>query len=197
MSVEVPERTTGAELVELLLRTSRGDADAYAALYDATSPLVFGITRRVLRAESLAEEVCQEVFADVWRLAPRFDPARGTVTSWIAVIAHRRAVDQVRSEQAHRDRTAYVGARDVRTDYDEVAEAVETSVEHARVRTALASLPDASREAIEQAYYGGRTYREVAEGLDVPVGTIKTRIRAGLRQLARSMHETTERGAGA
>lgn len=187
----------GAELTELLLRTSRGDADAYAALYDETASLVFGITRRVVRAEALAEEVCQEVFADVWRLAPRFDPAKGTATSWIAVIAHRRAVDHVRSEQAHRARTAYVGARDARTAYDEVAEAVETRGEHARVRTALSSLPAASREAIEQAYFGGRTYREVAEGLDVPVGTVKTRIRSGLRQLARSMHETSERGAGA
>lgn len=197
MSVEVPERTTGPELAELLRRTSQGDADAYAALYDATAPLVFGITLRIVRAESLAEEVCQEVFTDVWRLAPRFDPTRGSARSWIAVIAHRRAVDHVRSEQAHRERTAYVGARDLRTDYDEVAEAVETRVEHARVRAALSSLPAASREAIEQAYYGARTYREVAERLDVPVGTIKTRIRSGLRELARSMHERTERGDGA
>lgn len=192
--VDLSDRTAGADLEELLVRTSRGDADGYAALYDETAPLVYGIAKRVVVAQSIAEEVCQDVFSEVWRLAPRFDPARGTATSWISVIAHRRAVDRVRSEQAHRERTEYVGRRDVQTDYDQVAEAVETRMEHDQVRAALAALPDRSREAIEQAFYGGRTYREVAEELGVPEGTIKTRIRTGLQQLARSLHETTEGG---
>jgi RNA polymerase sigma-70 factor, ECF subfamily len=180
------------DLEELLLRVARGDSSGYAELYDRTAPLVYGIARRVVVAPAMAEEVAQEVFSEVWRLAPRFDPDRGAATTWISTMAHRRAVDRVRSEQAHRDRTERVGRRHHEPPYDDVADTVELHLEHDRVRTALAALPQLSREAIEHAFYGGRTYREVAEQLDVPLGTVKSRIRAGLRQLARSLQTTTE-----
>lgn len=180
------------DLDELLLRTSRGDSGGYADLYDQAGGLVYGIVLRVVRAPAIAEEVCQDVFAEIWRLAPRFDPERGTATAWIGTLAHRRAVDRVRSEQAHRDRIEYIGRRDHEAGYDQVAEAVETSMEHDRVRAALSAASELSREAIEQAFYGGRTYREIAEQLDVPLGTVKSRIRSGLQQMARSLDVTAE-----
>ena len=191
--VSLPHPTTSsAHLEELLLGISRGDPGGYAELYDRTAGLVYGIARRVVRAPAMAEEVCQEVFSEIWRLAPRFDPDRGSATTWIATLAHRRAVDHVRSEQAHRDRTEYIGRRDQLRDYDQVAEAVEVRMEHARVRDALDATSELSRQAIEQAFYAGRTYREIAEQLEVPLGTVKSRIRSGLQQMARSLHATTE-----
>lgn len=192
-TVNTTPPTCGSKsLDELLLRVARGDSDSYAELFDAAGALVYGVVKQVVVAPSLAEEVCQEVFSEVWRLAPRFDPGRGAATGWISTIAHRRAVDRVRSEQAHRNRTAHVVRHSHQADYDDVAERVELRMEHDQVRDALSSVSALSREAIEHAFYDGRSYREVAEHLDVPLGTVKSRIRAGLRQMARSLQTTTE-----
>jgi RNA polymerase sigma-70 factor (ECF subfamily) len=168
---------------ELLRRVARGDEDAFAALYDAVAGRVLGLVRRVLRDPAQAEEVTQEVLVEVWRTAARFDPARGSASAWILTMAHRRAVDRVRSEQAHTDRGERAAAADARTPYDHVVEDVTARLEREQVRRCLGTLTDLQREAVTLAYYGGYTYREVAERLAVPLPTVKTRLRDGLIRL--------------
>jgi RNA polymerase sigma-70 factor, ECF subfamily len=180
-SVEPATPELAAE--ELLLAAARGDQAAFAALYDRFGGLVYGIVRRVVRDPAQSEEVAQEVFVEAWRTAARFDPAKGSAQTWLLTMAHRRAVDRVRSEQASRERTERIGHRDRQRPFDEVAEQVEVRLEHAQVRDALSTLTDLQREAVELAYYGGHTYREVAELLDTPLGTIKTRMRDGFIRL--------------
>lgn len=172
---------------ELLIAVSRGDETSFSLLYDRMAALVHGVVRKVLRDPAQSEEVAQEVFVEVWRTATRFESERGSVKTWVLTMAHRRAIDRVRSEQASRDRTERVGHRDRVRPFDQVSEDVETRFEHQQVRTALDQLTDLQREAVELAFYGGYTYREVAELLDVPLGTIKTRMRDGLIRLRDAM----------
>ena len=163
---------------------AKGDQSAFASLYDRIGAQVFGLVRRVVRDPSQSEEVTQEVLLDVWRLATRFDPARGSATGWIMTMAHRRAVDRVRSEQSARNRNERIAVRDsADKPFDVVVEDVELRFEQEQVRRALDDLTDLQREAIELAYYSGYTYREVAELLDTPLGTVKTRLRDGLIRL--------------
>jgi RNA polymerase sigma-70 factor, ECF subfamily len=175
---------------ELLLAVARGDRQAFSTLYDRFASIAHGVVRGVVRDPSQSEEVTQEVFVEVWRLAPRFDPDRGSARTWLLTMAHRRAIDRVRSEQSSRDRTERVGHRDRGRSFDEVSEQVEVSLEHEQVRAALGSLTDLQREAVELAYYQGYTYREVAEILETPLGTIKTRMRDGLIRLRDAMGVT-------
>lgn len=176
----------GDPLAPLIISAGRGDQAAFADLYDASAGLVHGIVLRVVRDPSQTEEVVQEVFVEIWRLAPRFDGTRGTVTSWMATIAHRRAVDRVRSEQSSRNRVEREAAK-VTRDHDVVSESViehdHAEFDRRRVRKALDRLTHMQREAVELAYFGGHTYREVAVLLGEPEGTIKTRIRDGMIRL--------------
>lgn len=172
---------------ELLVDTAKGDREAYAALFDHVAPKVVGVCRRVVRDPARSEEVAQEVLTEVWRNAKRFDPDKGSAMTWIMVIAHRRSVDCVRSVQASRDRDERVGHRDRERAFDMVSEAVEAREDHERVRTALEQLTALQREVIDLAYFGGHTYREVAELLDTPLGTVKTRMRDGLIRLRDAM----------
>jgi RNA polymerase sigma-70 factor, ECF subfamily len=174
--------------LEVTLRhVARGDQDAFAELYDRVAGQVYGVVRRVLRDPAQSEEVAQEVLVEVWRLASRFDAERGTAATWIMTIAHRRAVDRVRTTQASVDRDVRVGHIVHRPAFDEVVEQVETRLEHEQVREALSTLTDLQREAVTLAYYGGYTYRQVSELLDVPLGTVKTRLRDGLIRLRDAM----------
>lgn len=180
----VPESDTGEQLEEqLLLRVARGDEEAFGELYDRVSGQVYGVIRRVLRDPARSEEVAQEVLVEIWRTASRFDPDKGSASTWMLTMAHRRAIDRVRSVQASRDRDERVGHREQVRPFDAVSEEVETREEHAQVRAALDALTDLQRETVELAYYGGHTYREVSELLDAPLGTIKTRMRDGLIRL--------------
>src|SRR6266567_246059 len=168
-------------LDDLLTDVARGDEQAYEAVYDLTSGWVLGAARKVLRDPAMAEEVMQEVMLEVWRRASRFDPALGSGTAWVMTLAHRRAVDRVRSERSHSDRELRAATAVI--DYDDVTEAVEASLERERVQRCLASLTALQRESVSLAYYGGYTYAEVAELLGVPAGTVKTRMRDGLVKL--------------
>jgi len=174
----------GDRLAPLLARVARGDEQAFAAVYDSAAGLVFGVVRAVVRDPAQSEEVTQEVLLDVWRTAARFDARRGSATAWMVTMAHRRAVDRVRAEQAAAERELrQARAAHAGPDYDTVAEAVEARIEAQRVRRCLDSLTELQRESLTLAYYGGYTYRQVAGLLQVAVGTVKTRMRDGLIRL--------------
>lgn len=166
----------------LLTRAGRGDQGAFAELYDELAPLLHGVIRKVVRDPAQSEEVTQEAFVELWRLAPRYDATRGSVRSWAATLAHRRAIDRVRSEQAARDRSEREGQKRAAIPND-VADQVVSEMEGARVRKALARLTEMQRQAVELAYFGGHTYREVGLLLNVAEGTVKTRIRDGMIRL--------------
>jgi RNA polymerase sigma-70 factor (ECF subfamily) len=167
---------------ELLVEVAKGSETAFEQLYGVVAGPVFGVVRRVVRDSAQSEEVTQEVLVELWRTATRFDPALGGAMNWALTLAHRRAVDRVRSAQASTDRDERAGALADRP-FDEVADAVATRLEHEQVRRCLSTLTGLQRESVMLAYYGGNTYREVASLLDTPLGTIKTRLRDGLIRL--------------
>lgn len=167
----------------LLRLAASGDRAAFAELYDRLARVVHASVLRVVRDPSMTEEVVQEVFVELWRTARRHDPELGSVRTWALTLAHRRAVDRVRSEQSLRDRTWRAGVHAHRVPHDTVAEHVQDEAERTRVLDAVAGLSALQRQSIEMAYLDGRTYREVAEELRVPVGTVRTRMRDGMRAL--------------
>ena len=180
-----PDEARSPALVqqELLERVAAGDQRAFSDLYDLLSPRVFGLIKRLLRDHAQSEEVTQEVFLEIWQTATRFDPNKGGATTWILTMAHRRAVDRVRSSQSSRDRDTKIGIRDHKVDYDNVSETIEIRIEHERVERAMTRLTELQRQAVSLAYYGGYSHSEVAEMLSVPIGTVKTRLRDGMIRL--------------
>ena len=172
-----------AELDGLLARVAGGDHVAFRELYDVFAPRIYGLIRRTLLDNGQTQEVTQDVFLEVWRSASRFDAARGSATSWIMMMAHGRAVDRVRACEASRDRDRRIGARDCEVNFDPVSEAGELSVESARVMVALACLTAAQRDAISMTYFEGLTGPEIAARLDIPVSTLKSRLREALIRL--------------
>lgn len=175
-----------AALAELLHRTGAGDRDAFCDFYAATSARVHGMVLRVLRDPGYSEETTQEIYLQVWRTAGSFDPARGSALSWLITMAHRRAIDRVRSEQSATARNDTYGAADhppsVPTQ-DDVADTAVRNDETRAISDCLGTLTETQRGSVSLAYYGGLTYREVADRLHVALPTIKSRIRDGLKRL--------------
>jgi RNA polymerase sigma-70 factor (ECF subfamily) len=172
----------------LVVAIGRWRQEALAEAYRRHAGAVFALARRVLTEKTLAEEVVQEVFIRLWYQAEKFDPERGSLRSYLLAHAHGRSVDLLRSEASRRNREEREAATDLK-DTDYVEQEVTERAVAAQVREALSGLPDGERRAIELAYFGGHTYREVAALLDEPEGTIKSRIRAGLRRLRTSLAE--------
>lgn len=173
----------GAHLAMLLLETGQGNHAAFTEFYERTSQLVFGVVRRVVVDAGLSEEVTQEVFIIVWQDASKYDPALGSPTGWLVTIAHRRAVDKVRTHQRSTDRDARWAASSWVRPFDEVAASFSDRMEALQLVDSLRALSPLQREPIVLAYFGALTYREVAERLSAPLPTIKSRVRAGLQQL--------------
>ncbi|MFF7450797.1 MULTISPECIES: ECF RNA polymerase sigma factor SigK [unclassified Streptomyces] len=171
------------EADELLVLVAGGDQKAFEELYGLVSGPVFGLVRRVVRDPAQSEEVAQEVLLELWRSAARFDPGRGSALSWVLTLAHRRAVDRVRSARAAGERELREARRSDGPAFDQVTEAVEAGLEREWVRRCLDRLTELQRQSVTLAYYDGYTYREVAERLSLPLGTVKTRMRDGLTRM--------------
>lgn len=185
-----PSRPVGrsGRLDPLLAAVAAGDEAAFCLLYDAASPQLSRLVRRVVRDPAQAEEVCQEVFLEIWQTASRFDLAQGRAVGWMMTIAHHRAVDRVRSAQAIRRRHVRYEAANSELNYDSTADAAHQSLEAQRLRKALETLTAGQRCALELAYFDGYTHTEVAATLGLPLGTAKSRIRDGLANLRRQLN---------
>ena len=180
-------RLVTTDLDVLLRQVARRDVDAFATFYDQTRARVFGLVTRVLRDPGYSEETTQDIYLQVWRTADAYNPAAGSPLSWLMTLAHRRAVDRVRSEQAAGQRESRYGAANVEPPSDHVADSVILRDEQRQVTDCLGSLTDTQREAIQLAYYDGLTYVQVSERLSANLATIKSRMRDAIRGLRRCL----------
>ena len=180
MAAESPY--TRADDVGLVIAIARYNPDAFAEAYRRHAGAVFGLSQRLLWERAQAEEMVQEIFLRLWEHPDRFDQARGSLRSFLLMDAHARCVDRIRSDTRRKEREERSARAEMVTDYDLDLEAYDLDIAE-QVREALGTLSDAERRAIELAYFGGHTYREVARILEQPEGTIKSRIRTGLTRL--------------
>lgn len=180
-------RRSGAQWdQELHGRILLGDADAFDELYDQYAPMVYGMALRVIRDRTAAADITQEVFAGFWEQPEGFNPGRGSLRSWMGMLAHRRAVDWVRREQVRRG-AMVTQAQQAPPPLPNAEEAAMTALAASSVRSALEVVPESQRAVIVMAYFEGRPGREISELLDIPLGTVKSRMRAGLQRLAREL----------
>ncbi|MFQ6397976.1 ECF RNA polymerase sigma factor SigK [Nocardia sp. KC 131] len=171
-------------LVGLLAEVGGGDRDAFTEFYRLTSHRVYGLAVRILRGHTAAEDVTQEVYLQAWTRADSYDETLSSPMGWLMMLTHRRAVDRVRREQSAANRDITYGHVNLGRDHDVVAEEVHQRFDEQAVAHCMNTLTPRQHETIALAYYGGRTYPEVADHLGIPLPTVKSRIRDGLKRLA-------------
>jgi RNA polymerase sigma-70 factor (ECF subfamily) len=182
------DRYDGLDDRGLVARVTEGDGGALEALYRRYGRPCYGLARRILADDQFAQDVVQEVFLTVWRDASRFDASRGGFSSWLLSMTHHKAVDAVRREENLRKRrTTAEGLEERESDAPDVGEEVWSLLRRSRVREALQTLPAPQREALTLAYFGGYTQREIAGLTTTPLGTVKTRMLAGLKRLRETL----------
>ena len=187
-----PRKGTAEADRQILAAVAGGSADALERLYDRYASAAYGLARRILGQPDLAEEVVQDVFAQVWREASRYDDARASVAGWIVLLTRTRAIDRLRARRARPDQDQGLEPAAVAplTTPDRSPEQVAISSEDARsVRAALQELPDEQRSLVDLAYYEGLTHSEIAARTGVPLGTIKTRLRTAMTALRGALRE--------
>ncbi|WP_227984398.1 ECF RNA polymerase sigma factor SigK [Nocardia spumae] len=178
-----PDPEAARQLAEQLRGIADGDRLAFTQFYRSTNHRVYGLALRILRRPAAAEEIAQDIYLYVWNEAERYDSRLASPIGWLMMLTHRRAVDRVRVESSSTTRDLAFGHRNLGRDHDIVAETVTQRSEERAVVECLATLTETQRETVALAYYGGRTYSEVAEHLDIPLNTVKTRIRDGFKRL--------------
>lgn len=178
------------DLDALLRGVADRDTGAFGALYDRTRAQVFGLVVRVLRDPGYSEETTQEIYLQIWRSAQSYDPTAGSPMAWIMTLAHRRAIDRVRSEQSASDRESRYGAANVERASDEAAESAILNDERRQVTECLQTLTETQRQCLHLAYYEGLTYHQVSERLAANLATIKSRMRDAIRGLRRCLGNT-------
>ena len=171
----------------VLRRLAAGDREAVAELYDRHAARVLGLAYRIVRNTSDAEDVVQDVFAQAWRTAPNYEASRGTVAGWLLMMARTRAIDRLRARQTRRDAAGEPDLEQVPSNAVPVPEQIIANQQAARVRGAMVALPPEQKTALELAYFEGLSQSEIAERLQIPLGTVKTRIRSALALLRRSV----------
>ncbi|MGW4533650.1 sigma-70 family RNA polymerase sigma factor [Nocardia sp. NPDC004340] len=181
----VPARRTrrGSEFDSLVRRIAEHDRAAYEELYRRTRGLIYSRVLNILYDTGYAEETCHEVYLQVWRSAPNFDPARGNALTWLTTLAHHQAVDRVRRERSAAGHEHRWGVGDYRPAIDVVAEEILRRQEQRAIRRGLSTLTPNQRESVVLAFYGGLTYPQVADRLGIGLPAVKARIRSGLAQL--------------
>ncbi|WP_210603715.1 sigma-70 family RNA polymerase sigma factor [Brevibacterium oceani] len=167
----------------LLIRIADGDRSAFEELFTTHSRILMAVILRIVKSRSLAEEVLQDCFTEVWTRCSGFDPSRGSGRAWLVTLCRRRAIDCVRSVQAQQDRDVADGLRTTVAASDQVEQTVIARAESDRTVSALQVLPDEQAEPIVMAFYQGMTHTQISENLQVPLGTIKSRIRDGMKKL--------------
>jgi len=182
----VPHGAAEAD-INVVQRLAAGDRDAVAELYDRHAARIMGLAIRIVRNSSDAEDVVQELFSQAWRIAPNYQPARGSVAGWLLMMARSRAIDRLRSRQPRRDVDDRPDLDGLPADVAPVSEQLIASQQVAHVREAMTALPVEQRTALELAYFEGLTQSEIAERTQTPLGTVKTRIRTALTSLRRSV----------
>jgi RNA polymerase sigma-70 factor (ECF subfamily) len=186
----IAEQTDG-----LLRQIAVGDRAAFGRLYDATSPAIFGLLVKMLRSPEAAEEVAQEVYLEVWKKATSFDPDRGTGSTWISLIARSRALDRIRSERSYsgavdRAEESVVVADLFGGNHSDPEEAASLSERRRLVRGAMREIPEEQRTVVLLSFFRGLSHSEIADRQGIPLGTVKSRIRAGLEKVAGCLQET-------
>lgn len=184
VSVTPPQRLRGCSDSDLMARAREGDADAFEVIYDRHSATAYSLARRVCRSAQVAEDVVQEAFLSLWRRRERYDTARGEVRAWLLTIVHNMAIDRIRRGGLHERRRASAdGLEEYLEAPERTDEEVQRREEANRIRAALSALPVEQRQVIELAFFDGLTHTQIAAELEQPVGTVKGRIRLGLRKL--------------